>query len=568
MTKMKTKTLLYMALAAVMTTLAACSQDDDLQQDAAPKATPIEFEITDGGYGGDEATRAVEEGYRTKFTAGDECGLYIVDGSTLEAKNVKLTASEESGKLTWKAADGAISDVDASCKYFLYYPYQESVTENTNVGNTAAEEDGDFFASLISSWVVKPDQKVNKGYTLSDLMTAKGTLTDDGGTKRLSFKLDHRMALAEIAAPVAVDFSAGNYTPCEMGETEDGKFHYRVIINPENVANDGGKNIKGQIGSKTFTIGSAKLRELKRGKYKTFKVGSSYYVDNDGVYHVYDDKGLRAWAAATKTDLSTSCTLENDITMPTDGENATNNWTPVGTTFNAFTGVFNGNGHTIYNLNISKNSSAIMIGFITILGSTEKSGEIKNLKLYSANVTGGFIVGCLVGSIDNGSISYCGVSGDSKVKGYQNVGGVVGETSVNASDAKITACYFSGTAETSKQNGVIGGVCGNMGNGTMLACYSNCTFTFNGTPQYAGGVMAQLQSGASTACYWAATGVTTGIGQLESGMTDTTVNVDGTDGKTWADAVKGMNSALTNAGYSDYKYEIPAGETLPILVKN
>ena len=51
MTKMKTKTLLYMALAAVMTTLAACSQDDDLQQDAAPKATPIEFEITDGAKG-------------------------------------------------------------------------------------------------------------------------------------------------------------------------------------------------------------------------------------------------------------------------------------------------------------------------------------------------------------------------------------------------------------------------------------------------------------------------------------------------------------------------------------
>lgn len=331
-------------------------------------------------------------------------------------------------------------------------------------------------------------------------------------------------------------------------------------------ANDGGKNIQGKIGSKTFTIGSAKLRELKRGQYKTFNVGSSYYVDNDGVYHVYDAKGLRAWAAAAKTDLSTSCTLENNITMPTDGENATNNWEPVGSAFNAFTGVFNGNGHTIYNLNISK-SSAMIIGFITMLGSTEKSGEIKNLKLYSANVTGGASVGCVVGAIANGSISYCGVSGNSKVKGYQSVGGVVGATDNNASDAKITACYFSGTAETSKQDGTIGGVCGSMGNGTMLACYSNCTFTFNGTPLYAGGVMAKLLSGVSTDCYWAATGVTAGIDLLGSGMTDTTVNVDGTDGKTWADAVKGMNSALTNAGYSDYKYEIPAGETLPVPVK-
>ena len=97
---MKTKTLFYMALMAVMTTLAACSQDDDMQQDAAPEATPIEFEITDGGYGGDEATRATEEGYYTKFEAGDACGLYIVedDGNSLKAKNVRLTASEENGK--------------------------------------------------------------------------------------------------------------------------------------------------------------------------------------------------------------------------------------------------------------------------------------------------------------------------------------------------------------------------------------------------------------------------------------------------------------------------------------
>ncbi len=562
---MKTKTLFYMALAAVMTTLAACSQDDDLQQDAAPEATPIEFEITDGGYGGDEATRAVEEGYRTRFEAGDECGLYIVNGGTLKAKNVKLTASEENGKLTWKPENGTEIDAADGDKYFLYYPYPKDseaiyIINQANM-NSAADKDNKFFENLISDWVVFENQNENDNYTQSDLMTAKGTATDDGGTLKLSFKLTHRMALAEIVAPVEVDFT--NSINCTPYKAENWK--YRLIVNPGKV--EEGVYIKGKIGSKTFTINSTTLNGLTPGQYRTFKVGSSYYVDNDGVYHVYDDKGLRAWAAATKTDLSTSCTLENDIYLPTDGENATNNWTPVGNTFNGFTGVFNGNGHTIYNLNISKSSSAIMIGFITILGSTEKSGEIKNLKLYSANVTGGFIVGCVVGSIDNGSISYCGVSGDSKVKGYQNVGGVVGETSVNASDIKITACYFSGTAETSKQNGTIGGVCGAMENGTMLACYSNCTFTFNDTPQYAGGVMAQLLSGASTACYWAATDVTAGIGHLESGMTDTTVNVDGTDGKTWADAVKGMNEALTNAGYSDYKYEIPAGGTLPALVK-
>ena len=473
MTKMKTKTLLYMALAAVMTTLAACSQDDDMQQDAAPEATPIEFEITDGGYGGNDATRAVEEGYRTRFEAGDECGLYIVNGGTLKAKNVKLTASEENGKLTWKPENGTEIDAADGDKYFLYYPYPKDseaiyIINQANM-NSAADKDDKFFENLISDWVVFENQNENDNYTQSDLMTAKGTATDDGGTLKLSFKLTHRMALAEIVAPVEVDFS--NSINCTPYKAENWK--YRLIVNPGKV--EEGVYIKGKIGSKTFTINSTTLNGLTPGQYRTFKVGSSYYVDNDGVYHVYNDKGLRAWAAATKTDLSTSCTLENDITMPTDGENATNNWTPVGTSDNKFTGTFDGNGHTITELMV--NSTEEYVGFIA-----NNYGTVKSLTLKGAKIKGKSKVGGVAGH-NSGTISDCTVAEDCSFPGINTCFG--GITGYNENKSIITGCNVLCNLDGGS---TVGGISGYDNGGS----FTNCSFMGEyilGSDEHVGGIV-------------------------------------------------------------------------------
>ena len=474
---MKTKTLLYMALAAVMTTLAACSQDDDLQQDAAPEATPIEFEITDGGYGGDEATRAVEEGYRTKFTASDECGLYIVNGNTLKAKNVRLTASEENGELTWRPENGMAINVADGDKCFLYYPYPDDNEKIEKINNTemasAADDDKDFFDKLISGWEMKLDQSKHADYTASDLMTAKGTATYDGTTLKLSFKLAHRMALAEIVAPVEVLFpQGGDYKPYK---TEDWK--YRLIVNPGKVSD--GTCIKGKIGSKTFTIYSTTLNGLTKGQYKTFNVGSSYYVDNDGVYHVYDDKGLRAWAAAAKTDLSTSCTLENNITMPTDGENATNNWEPVGTSNNKFTGTFDGNGHTITELMV--NSTEEYVGFIA-----NNYGTVKSLTLKGAKIKGKSKVGGVAGH-NSGTISDCTVAEDCSFPGINTCFG--GITGYNENKSIITGCNV-----LCNLNGgsTVGGISGYDNGGS----FTNCSFMGEyilGSDEHVGGIVGFAQ---------------------------------------------------------------------------
>lgn len=282
---MKTKTLFYMALTAMMTTLAACSQDDELM-DAAPKATPIEFEIFDGGYGGDEATRAVEEGLRTKFEAGDECGLYIIDDGEFIASNVKLTAEEgENGEITWKAADGAISGVTENSKYFLYYPYVSYA--DSRVGNASGDKDTEVFKELIANWSVYHIQSTYTSYTQSDLMTATGTPSPETDDKlKVSFRLTHRMALAIIEVPRTVykftDTSIPDYVPTLVDFTVGDNFllpyrmadgTYRCIVNPiEETYSD--RCITGTItGNKKFTIPSEKLKGIDKEKYTRFVVG-------------------------------------------------------------------------------------------------------------------------------------------------------------------------------------------------------------------------------------------------------------------------------------------------------
>ena len=274
-----------MALTAVMTTLAACSQDDELM-DAAPKQAQIEFEITDGGYGGDEATRAKEEGFRTKFTAGDKCGLYIIDNGKFIASNVKLTAEEgENGEITWKAADGAISGVTENSKYFLYYPYVSYA--DSRVGNALGDKDTEVFKELIANWSVYHIQNTYTSYTQSDLMTATGTPSPETDDKlKVSFRLTHRMALAIIEVPRTVykftDTSIPDYVPTLVDFTVGDNFllpyrmadgTYRCIVNPiEETYSD--RCITGTItGNKKFTIPSEKLKGIDKEKYTRFVVG-------------------------------------------------------------------------------------------------------------------------------------------------------------------------------------------------------------------------------------------------------------------------------------------------------
>ena len=146
--------------------------------------------------------------------------------------------------------------------------------------------------------------------------------------------------------------------------------------------------------------------------------------------------------------------LMNDITIPSD-ESGTYNWTPIGSENTPYTGIFDGQGHTIYHLTI--NSTADYQGLVGSLG---EGGVIQNLTMgETCSVTGGNYVGGICGYSENGTIANCTNSG--AVTGSDYVGGICG-----ANNGTLQNCYNTGAVT----GGDAGGICG-ANNGTITNCY-------------------------------------------------------------------------------------------------
>jgi hypothetical protein len=171
------------------------------------------------------------------------------------------------------------------------------------------------------------------------------------------------------------------------------------------------------------------------------------------------------------------------------------------TTDNAFTGVFDGNGHIISNFSYS---SADTDG-IGLFGCV--SGEIKDLALIDPNVDAGTgnYVGSLVGYLRDGNITDCHVDGGT-VKGDFIVGGLAGSNNYGL----IAACYATGSVSGFSD---VGGLVGknsfykdwpdpgwaSRGSGRIRDCYSDCSVT---GVEYVGGLVGNNEVGGTISnCY-------------------------------------------------------------------
>jgi hypothetical protein len=161
------------------------------------------------------------------------------------------------------------------------------------------------------------------------------------------------------------------------------------------------------------------------------------------------------------------------------------NWWFDGT---PFTGVFDGNDHTISNLTIT---GGRYLGLFGQLGSwnVQALGEIKNLGVLDVNVAGsGLCVGGLVGKNYYGGITTSYSTGT--VSGLNNVGGLVGYNRDSAFLSwyiyymvAVTHCYStSAVSGDSYVGGLVGYNCG-----TVTECYS--TGEVNGTDYSIGGLV-------------------------------------------------------------------------------
>lgn len=166
------------------------------------------------------------------------------------------------------------------------------------------------------------------------------------------------------------------------------------------------------------------------------------------------------------------CDLDKHFKLCADidlGDYTGDEFNIIGDDVNAFTGVFDGNGHTISNFTYSSDG----INNIGLFGFIEEA-EIKDVVLVEPNVeaASGRRVGALAGYVNSGIVTACGCEGGS-VSGHSSVGGLVGSSGYLfiSNDYYSNFYYCYSTASVSGGN-YIGGLLGNNSRGTVSDCYA------------------------------------------------------------------------------------------------
>jgi len=139
-------------------------------------------------------------------------------------------------------------------------------------------------------------------------------------------------------------------------------------------------------------------------------------------------------------------------------------WTPIGKG-DGFKGTFDGKGKTISNLLITGNNSTVGLFANTY------DGEIKNLTVSNAKVSGRLNVGVVAGNPYTSKYTNINVTGHVEVNGMSYVGGVGGKNAyANWTDITVNVDNTSYVKATSTENGTayrtyVGGVIGFIGEG-------------------------------------------------------------------------------------------------------
>jgi hypothetical protein len=170
----------------------------------------------------------------------------------------------------------------------------------------------------------------------------------------------------------------------------------------------------------------------------------------------------------------------------------------------SFTGVFDGDGHTIANLTIDTDGASN--DYLGLFGKIDTSASIKNLGLVNLSVTGGAssdYVGGLVGYNYSGDVKNCHSKGS--ITGNSEVGGLVGMNN----GGTISKCYSDGVVSGSSR---VGGLAGK--NPNRLSYISQCYSTASvfGTFVVAGGLAGENMEGYISECY--ATGTVSGTSEV------------------------------------------------------
>lgn len=168
---------------------------------------------------------------------------------------------------------------------------------------------------------------------------------------------------------------------------------------------------------------------------------TDYSIDKNGNIEIYTASGLKRFSQyflnIDNGLKDKTVTLVNNLTL-------TEAFTPIGTAEKPFKGTFDGNGKTISGLNINL-PEADNVGLFAVV-----DGEVKNLTIEGATVTGKTNVGVIAGSVGaTGKITNCTVNG--------GIGG--GFVMADANGGSIAGAVAAGSTVTNNTITKFGVIC-------------------------------------------------------------------------------------------------------------
>ena len=475
----------FFALAALVLSLAACTQDELAGDSRLPegeypvviRATGLSVEATPLAA---PSTRASVDGDWQGVTSvalkmGDAVKEYTVTAST-DFKSATL--SRENDPYYWTSRDPIT--VSAWCPF-----------DNADITQMPAVK-------------VAEDQSKLADFQNSDFISAENrkvefnnpTLEFTHRTARVTIELKPGTGFTSVAGATVslVSLSADNGNPTAIKTYNASGNTYEALTAPQTVA-AGKPFVKVELGSGTFYFRPQNDVVLEAGnRYKyTVKVNATgltlegctigdwadgggesgeaedlgYSIQNDGSYMVYNANGLMNVAELVnggKTDINITLTADIDLTGK--------DWMPIGTDYdNSYKGTFDGGGHNITGLTFTTNDQ-----YAGLFGCLGEAGTVKNVVMEDVQITCNHRLGYAggVAGFSDGTIENCSVSGS--VSGTIRAGGVVGAQW----EGSITGCSSSATV---KGLAYVGGVAGETNSGaTMAACYATGNVTIEMHP--------------------------------------------------------------------------------------
>lgn len=354
-----------------------------------------------------------------------------------------------------------------------------------------------------------------------------------------------------------------------LGDTEDGPstitgsggtvFNGKVTVTPGSTIESGTFNGEvinnGTITGGVFNNTVSGSGTIKGGTFNTPMTGSGTETDP---YQISTADQLKLFRDIVNGSNGQTQNRGAYAVLTADIDLNNEPWTPIGPDRDsAYTGTFDGQGHTVKNLSVTVN---VQPGRAGLFGCV-KDGTIRKLTVagsVSCTVNQGWCGGIAGYAMDE-TIENCASLCTVSCTGIDaRVGGIVGLVDYNSRTLIIRDCYNIGkiTGRSDNGSGDAGGICGFYMNGKISNCYNVGEITGSG---YVSKIaVSAFNDSRPTNCYY---------------LSDTDTDLNGT-AKTAAEFADGTVLALLKAGERDNnadpwadecKYLAAAGKTLPVF---